>query len=79
MATRETRHGVTPREAEMLARHERGESLDDIAAAMGLSIGTVTKVVRYYNSGLNQNGAHEKAMAMGSQSLLRAIQTARAM
>jgi DNA-binding NarL/FixJ family response regulator len=60
MGARATGHGVTEREAEILARIDDGQTERDIAAAMGLTPGYVRSMASYYNSGLD--GRHSERL-----------------
>lgn len=68
--------GMTAREAEMVERFEVGQSRPQIAAEMGLTLGTVEKVTQYYCYGIVDNGSHRRKMIEASAQLRDAIRLA---
>lgn len=78
MGSRETSHGMTWRETEIVERFERGESFDQIARAMGITIKTAKKIAKYYTTGLAPDHRVCANLKRGSALLLAAIQQARA-
>jgi len=64
---------MTNREAEMVARSEAGESVDQIAAAMGLKPGYVDSTIKFYNSGMDDHARWRRAAAASDAAFRDAI------
>lgn len=69
--------GMTNREIEMIERFEAGESIADIAKAMGVAVETVRRTTSYYTTGLADDGGNRVAMTACCRELLRRINAER--